>query len=254
MSNEEITAGKFTHSATIGAIGGALAQAQGRIEAARKDRNNTFFSSRYATLSSVWDACRAALSEAKIGVVQSPLDGSDETRIALATMLVHESGEWMRAEFSAPVMPQTTKTDPVGKRTPQSVGSAITYLRRYALGSMVGVASDDDDGALASGNVGPANDTPAPSRAPLAATAPVADARLEATYIDALSAAANRIEVKALGVKISKVAFDEKAKARLGIAWQAALVRVTPAAKVEAHPPDAPLLATSPEHVNGAAE
>lgn len=243
-----VAAGPVTMSTSIAELAGALAAAQGEIETAKKDRVNTHFSARYATLAASWEACRAALSKNAIAVIQSPVDGADETRIGLVTLLAHKSGQWMRSEMSAPVMPQVTKTDQVGKRTPQSVGSAITYLRRYALQAMVGVSSDDDDGALASGNAS------APSATPATQSPAVAEQdALEATYTDAIKSLKTPAEFKALGAKMSKVGFDAEHTARLAAIWKAGLKAVTPTPT----PPVAPsaeLHATKPEvTTNGAA-
>lgn len=124
-------------SQTIGAIAGALAKAQAEVEGAAKDRVNPHFKSSYATLASVWEACRAALSKNGIAVVQSPV--ADGSAVTVTTMLAHASGEWMRSALSAAAR----------DATPQSIGSAVTYLRRYGLASMVGVAPEDDDGEQA---------------------------------------------------------------------------------------------------------
>lgn len=252
MSNEGNQAAivkAVTMSDSINELAGALAQAQGEIETAKKDRMNTFFSAKYATLSASWDACRAALSKNGIAVIQCPIDGADETRIGLVTTVVHKSGQWMRSEISAPVMPQVTKTDPVGKRTPQSVGSAITYLRRYALQAMVGVSSDDDDGAAASGTTHANN---AQAQQPQGPSVADQDA-LEATYVDAIKSLKTPAEFKALGAKMSKVGFDAEHTGRLAALWKAGLKAVTAAPNSPAVDPSPELHATKPEHTNGAA-
>lgn len=121
-------------SQTVGALAAALAKAQAEIEGAAKDRVNPHFKSSYATLASVWDACRPALSKHGLAVVQSP--ESDGPAVTVHTTLLHASGEWMRSSLTASAR----------DGTPQSIGSALTYLRRYSLASMVGVAPEDDDG------------------------------------------------------------------------------------------------------------
>ncbi len=121
-------------SQTIGAIAAALAKAQGEVMGAAKDRVNPHFKAPYATLASVWEACRGALSKHGIAVVQSP--SADGAVVSVETRLIHSSGEWIACSLSA-----------AGRdATPQSVGSATTYLRRYGLMSMVGIAPEDDDG------------------------------------------------------------------------------------------------------------
>lgn len=126
-------------SDSIKELASALAKAQGKITGALKDSANPFFKSKYADLASVWDACRAALSENGLAVAQFP--ESDEKGLAVVTIIAHSSGEWMRSRLHL-----TPKDD-----TPQAAGSAITYGRRYALAAAVGVAQIDDDGNAASG-------------------------------------------------------------------------------------------------------
>lgn len=128
-------------SESINEISAALAKAQGQIENAIKDSSNPFFKSKYADLTSVWAACRKQLSENGLSVIQSPEESSHG--ISVVTMLCHSSGQWIRSKYSMPC--------DSSKLTPQVIGSAITYARRYALSAMVGIAPhDDDDGNEAS--------------------------------------------------------------------------------------------------------
>jgi hypothetical protein len=123
----------------VNELAAALAKAQGQIEGAVKDSANPFFKSKYADLQSVWAACRKPLSDNGLSVLQSP--STDGMRVSLETMLLHSSGQWVKGVVSV-----TAKED-----SPQSVGSAITYLRRYALQSVAGVAPEDDDAEAAHG-------------------------------------------------------------------------------------------------------
>lgn len=111
----------------------ALSKAQGKIQPACKDKANPFFKSKYADLSSVWDACRDSLSENGLSIVQIPQTQAEG--ICLISILGHSSGQWIKSEVLIPL----TKNDP------QTVGSAITYYRRYSLSALVGVAPEDDD-------------------------------------------------------------------------------------------------------------
>ena len=125
-------------SQSIKSLAAALALAQGAIEGAVKAKVNPHFKSKYADLSSVWDACREHLSKNGLAVIQSPghlADGCME----MSTMLAHASGEWIEGSL----------TIPLGRVDAQSYGSATTYARRYALAAFVGVAPDDDDGNAA---------------------------------------------------------------------------------------------------------
>ncbi len=135
----------------------ALAIAQGVIEGAAKDSANPFFKSSYADLASVWQAIRAPLSANGLAVMQLP--SADGQIVTITTILTHKSGQWISSDLTI-----TAKED-----SPQAVGSAITYARRYALQSVVGVAPEDDDGERAQGR-GP-QPRPPQSR-PNAPTAP----------------------------------------------------------------------------------
>ena len=120
-------------SEQINELAAALAKAQGAITGAVKDATNPFFKSSYADLASVWEACRRPLSTNNLAVVQLP--STVAACVTVTTMLIHASGQWISGSLSA-----TAKN-----AEPQSIGSAITYLKRYALQSIVGVASEDDD-------------------------------------------------------------------------------------------------------------
>lgn len=127
-------------SESIGNLAAALALAQGEIKHAIKDSDNPFFKSKYADLGSVWDACREPLSKNKLSVSQLILYENGFS--FLESLLLHSSGEWLSSKY--PIIPIDGK--------PQSLGSAITYARRYSLSSLVGIASEeDDDGNQASG-------------------------------------------------------------------------------------------------------
>jgi len=128
-------------SATIGKLAEALSKAQGVIEGAKKSADNPFFKSKYADLSEVWDACRKPLSDNGLSVVQtSDFLPEHPDMVCIETILCHSSGEWMKGRLAV----KPVKSDP------QSVGSCITYIRRYSLQSMVGIAPEDDDGNGAS--------------------------------------------------------------------------------------------------------
>lgn len=125
-------------SATIGKLAAALSKAQAILEAAKKDANNPFFKSKYADLSSVWAAVRGPLTANELSILQEP--STDNGKIIVTTTLMHSSGEYVRSSLSMPVV----------KQDPQGYGSAVTYARRYALQSVMGIAPEDDDGNAAS--------------------------------------------------------------------------------------------------------
>jgi hypothetical protein len=118
---------------------GALNRAQLAMIPAKKDSENPFFHSKYADLSTVWDALHMFRTEG-IVLTQSPQESPDGY-IVLDTQLTHAaSGQWMRSRLKMRV----------SKDDPQGYGSAITYARRYALGAMTGLVTElDDDGNAA---------------------------------------------------------------------------------------------------------
>jgi hypothetical protein len=158
-------------SAEIGELAKALAAAQGEMTSAAKDATNPHFKSRYATLASVWEAIRKPLTANGLSVSQ--ILETEPGGVAVRTMLLHASGQWLASRY---VMP-------VGERlTPQAMGSAITYARRYALSAIVGIAPDDDD----DGNS--ATDPPKAERpAPPAAAPPPAKPQLLPALADFLN-------------------------------------------------------------------
>jgi hypothetical protein len=131
-------------SEAIDKLGAALSKAQAALKPAVKDSANPFFKSSYADLTSIWEACRKALTDNGLSVVQMPTIevNPDGTRsFVLVTTLLHSSGQFLEGAY--PIRP--TKDDPQGN------GSAISYARRYALAAMTGVCSVDDDGEAAQG-------------------------------------------------------------------------------------------------------
>lgn len=118
----------------------ALATAQGATMAALKETEGQVgqVKRKYADLASCWDACRENLAANGLCVVQIPC--AEGTRVSVTTILGHKSGQ----EISG------TLTMVSQLATPQGIGSAITYARRYALCAMVGISPEDDDGEAAS--------------------------------------------------------------------------------------------------------
>lgn len=122
-------------------LAAALAAAQGEIVNPAKGAENPHYKSRYANLVDGLRAIKGPLAKHAIAVVQCTRMQDD--LLILTTRLIHDSGEWIEGEW--PVANWT-------KLTPQQMGSALTYARRYSLFSLVGIsgADDDDDAAAAS--------------------------------------------------------------------------------------------------------
>lgn len=136
-------------SENVGQLAAALAQAQGKFS--NPDRNKTAkvrgkdkngnpieYSYSYADLADILNVIRGPLSEAGLSYSQDVRFSNGEAQVA--TTLRHESGEWVRTVLKYP--------SPAGRI--QDLGSIFTYLRRYSLSALIGIApEDDDDGELA---------------------------------------------------------------------------------------------------------
>jgi len=126
-------------SPELNELAAALAKAQAAIKGAAKDAENPHFKSKYADLASIWEACRSPLATNGLSIVQMPGYDAEGQIASLTTWLLHSSGQYMTSTAHAPV----------DKTNAQGIGSALTYLRRYALAAFVSVAPEDDDGEAA---------------------------------------------------------------------------------------------------------
>src|SRR5438034_2469613 len=132
-------------SESIGTIAAALAKAQAELANPEKslvatvrspfprEGNRTF---RYAPLSSGLDIVRKGLGRNEIATIQTTAIDKDAGLLRLTTVLAHSSGEWISSEW--PVCPITDVA------SAQRMGAALTYARRYALFTLVGIAGEDD--------------------------------------------------------------------------------------------------------------
>jgi len=98
-----------------------------------KDSANPFFKSSYADLTSVIKAIKQPFADNGLSYTQFPV--SNENGVGVSTRLMHISGQWLEMEYTLPTV----------KKDPQASGSAITYARRYALQSIAGIPTADDD-------------------------------------------------------------------------------------------------------------
>ncbi|MEX2955523.1 ERF family protein [Staphylococcus pasteuri] len=129
-------------SESITELNKALANFHKEVKQPMKDANNPFFKSKYVPLENVVEAIDDVAPKHGLTYSQYPVT-TENGLVGISTVLLHESGEFI--EFP----PATTKPD---KNTPQGVGSALTYMRRYSLSAVFGITSDqDDDGNEASG-------------------------------------------------------------------------------------------------------
>lgn len=127
-------------SEQINDLATALAAAQGEIENASKNSANPHFRSRYADLAEVLNTVRPVFARFGLSVTQMP--SYQDGFVSVETVLMHSSGQWISSTASAPA----------SKQDAQGVGSCITYLRRYSLAAVAGVAQEDDDANAAVGH------------------------------------------------------------------------------------------------------
>ena len=132
-------------SESIGAIAAALAKAQAELTNPEKSLIATIRAShlreddqtfRYAALSSGLDIVRKALGGHEIATVQTTEIDKEAGLIPLTTTLAHSSGEWLSSEWPVCAIAETA--------APRRMGAALTYARRYALFTLVGIAGEDD--------------------------------------------------------------------------------------------------------------
>jgi hypothetical protein len=119
-------------------LAAALCKAQSEMGGAVKDANNPFFKSKYADLGSVIRAIKEPFANNGLSYSQLPI--TSDAGVGVTTILMHISGQWLSSDLIL---------KPV-KNDPQAAGSTLTYARRYALQSIAGIPSEDDDGNAAS--------------------------------------------------------------------------------------------------------
>src|SRR3954468_11231572 len=132
-------------SETLGAIAAARAKARGELTNPEKSLTATIRSPfpreadrsfRYASLSTGLDLVRKSLGRQEIATVQTTSIDEGAGLIRLTTTLAHSSGEWVSSDW--PVCPISETA------APHRMGAALTYARRYALFTLVGIAGEDD--------------------------------------------------------------------------------------------------------------
>ena len=132
-------------SESVAALAAALAKAQAELVNPEKSLTATIRSGRagegeqnfrYAPLASGLDIIRKTLGQHEIATVQTTAIDQVAGIVNLTTMLAHASGEWIASDW--PVCPVAETANP------QRMGAALTYARRYALFTLVGIAGEDD--------------------------------------------------------------------------------------------------------------
>ena len=132
-------------SGSIGSLAAALAKAQGELTNPEKSLVGTIPANgpggaermfRYASLSSGLDIVRKVLGQHEIATVQTTAIDQAAGIVNLTTVLAHASGEWISSDWPVCAVSETA--------TPHRMGAALTYARRYALFTLVGIAGEDD--------------------------------------------------------------------------------------------------------------
>ena len=118
----------------------ALVAAIGELSNVPKTASNPYFKSKYAPLDAIVEATRPVLAKHGLAIQQQPL--FMEGCAGVETTIIHKNGH----------STSTTLLLPLKDQSPQGVGSAITYARRYSLAAVLGLATeDDDDGNISTG-------------------------------------------------------------------------------------------------------
>lgn len=128
------------HSDSLASLAPALVKATAQLRAVPKDSVNPHFKSKFASLDAIMGEVRPVLAQHGLTVLQGAgTPHTDEagrlTAVAVETMLLHTSGEWMS---SSVVMP-------LGKVDPQGAGAAVSYGRRYGIAALLAIVADEDD-------------------------------------------------------------------------------------------------------------
>lgn len=144
-------------SESIKNISEALVSAQAEMPPVKFNKVNPFLKNKYADLGAIIETAQPVL--AKHGLAVSQLCATTGDSVGVETMLVHKSGEWIASRMEIPLGEEK------GKSTAQVAGSIVTYIRRYALASMLGMYADEDgDGNGSEPEKAQAKRTPAPKK------------------------------------------------------------------------------------------
>lgn len=144
MSEEIQVSQSIRFSPEIGQLFAALAAAQLKFATIIKNKKNPHTNSMYADLQSIVAATQPALAEQSVAIIQLPVVRGRDA--GCFSRLAHKSGEFVECELLLP----TSMPGRAEKFDAQSIGSAITYSKRYSYTGLVGaVAEDDDDGNAA---------------------------------------------------------------------------------------------------------
>jgi hypothetical protein len=176
-------------------LASAFVSAFAEIDNVVKNAANPHFGSNYADLGAVLDTVRPVFARNGLAVLMAPgnLEGD---RVSLTWTLFHKSGQCIGGQMQLPIGQ---------KNTAQAAGSCITYMRRYMLAALAGIAQVDDDGNAASAS------PPHPKAAKPAARTVQADASTDLTT--RIGACSSLEALEALKVEVAEVGEQEVANA-----------------------------------------
>jgi hypothetical protein len=169
-------------SGSIGSLAAALAKAQAELVNPEKSLAATIRSDgpggaertfRYAPLSSGLDIVRKTLGQHEIATIQATSIDQAAGSVNLTTMLAHASGEWIASDWPVCTVSQIA--------TPHRMGAALTYARRYALFTLVGIAGEDDLDAPDLSR--PTNQSPGPEKPTRAGNGQANGGRLKSSAV-----------------------------------------------------------------------
>jgi hypothetical protein len=150
-------------SEQIGDLVAALAKAQAEFTPAVKESDNPYYGSKYADLAAVINAVRPALSKNGIAIMHN-LESDLERRVSIVTVGLYLGEQFIEVEVEAPAVGKGKGGE--DRFDVQTIGAAWTYLRRYSLQALCGLASEDDDGNLLQNDNKPLPRKQAPAPAP----------------------------------------------------------------------------------------
>ena len=120
----------------------ALSKAQAAIENVSKDKQG--YGYKYADLASCLAALKKPLADNGLSVSQLVNQDKDGKQL-LVTLLIHESGQWLKSILCIEIVVVKNKKGEVTGNSLQQLGAGLTYARRYALSAIVGLTQEDDD-------------------------------------------------------------------------------------------------------------
>lgn len=125
-------------SETIGALSLALSKLQGEIQNTAKDKAG--YGYRYTTLDAILEMARPLLNKYELAITQLTVnDACNPSVVGVEGVLVHASGEWLSSTIYMPVEPKK------GLSLAQCSGVIISYIRRYQIAALLGIAQTDND-------------------------------------------------------------------------------------------------------------